>query len=175
MEVFQRSTLSRRPLQRSDGQLIMDRNEPIMVTELIVDPPDLLHRVEEKWQFRLRDTTVLLDIMSTYCNHEWLCTHLTPSIEETKAVFKHHPEPQIQRRNLLDLPPELLHQVMAAAYADDAMRLGSTCKLLREISLQYIYQVCIDFTLIDKEGDSKNFADTPATAAILTKIGENRG
>lgn len=62
-------------------------------------------------------------------------------IEEATYVATQYPEPKMQVRNLLDLPPELLHRIMEVAGVEGARQLGSACKLLRDVSRPYIYQV----------------------------------
>lgn len=49
--------------------------------------------------------------------------------------------PLLQRRQLLSLPPELLHIVMSHVSVPEASRFGATCYMLRQISLTHIYRV----------------------------------
>ena len=49
--------------------------------------------------------------------------------------------PIFQQLCLVHLPFELIHYIMRLSHPNDARRLGSTCRMLREISLSYIYTV----------------------------------
>jgi hypothetical protein len=68
-------------------------------------------------------------------------THAQLVAAEFKEILHQYPEPQIQVLRLLNLPPELLFHIMEVAGMEGARLLGSTCKLLRAISLPFIYRV----------------------------------
>ena len=54
----------------SDGRPVMVGDEPAVVTDIIFDPPELLHRFEEKWQLRVHRPLLLIDIMSTQSTYD---------------------------------------------------------------------------------------------------------
>ncbi|TFK56595.1 hypothetical protein OE88DRAFT_1803274 [Heliocybe sulcata] len=66
---------------------------------------------------------------------------LYPITMRTKKALRKHPEPIFQKLPLPDLPTELLEQIMSSLGQSKARLLGSTCRLLREISLRFgIYE-----------------------------------
>ena len=54
------------------------------------------------------------------------------------------PTPILQTFALVDLPVELHHAVMQHANISEARTLGSTCRVLKEVSLTYCYRVSLD-------------------------------
>ncbi|CAL1706712.1 unnamed protein product [Somion occarium] len=54
--------------------------------------------------------------------------------------FTQNPTPRFQTLCLHDLPPELLHNIVEIAGIDLARKLGTTCRLLREISFSYMFK-----------------------------------
>ncbi|OBZ72252.1 hypothetical protein A0H81_07928 [Grifola frondosa] len=63
---------------------------------------------------------------------------LLNGLENVKQIQENN-EPIFQRIFLLDLPPEILHYIMDVAGLDETRRLGGCCRILREISIPYIY------------------------------------
>lgn len=60
---------------------------------------------------------------------------------QVMATLKQSPHPVFQKMCLTDLPSELLHIIVRSTDHNEARLLGSTCKLLRDISRFYIYRV----------------------------------
>ncbi|KAL6302509.1 hypothetical protein BKA93DRAFT_397928 [Sparassis latifolia] len=88
-----------------------------------VTPPSVLQNFQAKWKMPYCD---LGEIIS-------MAVHL-------ERVMEKHPKPIFQQLFLLDLPPELIHHVMACHDVQTARLLGATCRHLHEISVSHIYQ-----------------------------------
>ncbi|KAI0076005.1 hypothetical protein K474DRAFT_1311776 [Panus rudis PR-1116 ss-1] len=75
---------------------------------------------------------------------KWQCWGTYSAMELAQETVKcvtmaNGAQPKIQQLCLHHLPPELLIMIMERLCSHDALRFGSTCRLLRELSLPYIY------------------------------------
>ncbi|TCD69871.1 hypothetical protein EIP91_005948 [Steccherinum ochraceum] len=68
---------------------------------------------------------------------------LLSAVDNTTRMLSDNPAPIFQRLLINHLPPELLH-IIFDQYLDqyNARRLGSTCRLFRDIAMTYIYRSC---------------------------------
>ena len=70
-----------------------------------------------------------------------IITQLIPSVTDIVSDIVQSSAPIFQKLCLIDLPTEVLCHVMQCCTHSEALRLGLSCALLRNVSLQYIYTV----------------------------------
>ncbi len=67
---------------------------------------------------------------------------MEPTVDDVIACLKRNPEPKFQRLRFLDLPVELVHRVMSYLDEKGCRILRVCCRMLREASVLYAYEVC---------------------------------
>lgn len=122
--------------------------EPILRTELEPESPERLDTFLTKWH--AHDCLSLHELSTrrgmpcpSLLNNCLFNSFLFSLPEDTLKCLALHPTPKFQLLCLRDLPPELIHYIMDIAGVDGARRLGATCRLLREISSSYIFEVLL--------------------------------
>ncbi|KAI0951020.1 hypothetical protein AcW1_008175 [Taiwanofungus camphoratus] len=101
------------------------------------------------------------------CRHRRL--RISTLVEETGDLIQKHPIPKFQVLYFSDLPPELIHHVMDLADIDGARLLGSTCRVLRDMSISYVYErrtICFQFNLDWKDQDGNEIPREETTTYL---------
>ncbi|EMD34022.1 hypothetical protein CERSUDRAFT_97948 [Gelatoporia subvermispora B] len=119
--------------------------EVMEMTRYDFSTPSFIKGFMQKWR------------LSPDINEDWYATRIKKVM---KALAKM--PPKFQKLCLLDLPPELHYHIMRHAATEDVRRLGATCRVLREISISFIYErreVTLKFDLLRNYGGSAQLLD----------------
>ncbi|TRM63558.1 hypothetical protein BD626DRAFT_494681 [Schizophyllum amplum] len=90
------------------------------------DPPDLWDKFVEKWHI-----SSMYDL-KTFQRDLDIC----------RQAISQHRQPRYQMLLLLNLPPELLDQIMSVSCTETLKLWSMTCKTLRECATYYCYEIC---------------------------------
>ncbi|CAL1699025.1 unnamed protein product [Somion occarium] len=97
------------------------QDDTVKMAEYVINPA-LFNDFLAKWRIKNTWTFSMLLIMTS----------------DMRVVIREW-SPRFQKLCLGHLPPELIHRIMQFCHKKEARRLGSTCKMFQEISVNYIY------------------------------------
>lgn len=121
------------------------QDDTVKMAEYVINPA-LFNDFLAKWRIKNTWTFSMLLIMTSnrISFFPQYCSMLKCRLGDMRVVIREW-SPRFQKLCLGHLPPELIHRIMQFCHKKEARRLGSTCKMFQEISVNYIYSVTLDF------------------------------